>query len=84
MPGQYVLSLASVPCFYFLRHTMIWLTRVMGTELYGLVELFYVTARLLQCFKAVRKPDDGVEVKSTGAGVLLPPHGATLQLQVAK
>lgn len=51
------------------------------TELFGLVELYYVTAKIMQAFKAIRQPPDGfVAVKVSGAGVLIPNNRATLQL----
>ncbi|KAF2481801.1 cytochrome P450 [Neohortaea acidophila] len=58
--------------------------RICPGKLFGLVELFHVTARIMQRFQAIRKPEGEAPVRVTGAGVLLPPDGARLQLQVAE
>lgn len=56
----------------------------MKIELFGLVEMFYVTARIVQHFEAISLPDDsGSPIKKLGAGVMLPPDGALVQFRVA-
>lgn len=53
-------------------------------ELFALVEMYYVTARIMQRFKAFKQSDKRVGTASSGAGVLIPPEGAMLSVQVAE
>ncbi|KAK2590908.1 hypothetical protein QQS21_011406 [Conoideocrella luteorostrata] len=57
--------------------------RVCPGQLFGLVEMFYTTARIMQRFRGIRLPSGAAQVRRLGAGVLLPPGGAEVQLQVA-
>lgn len=58
--------------------------RVCPGQLFGLVELFYTTARLLQRFSDIRVPKGQEPVRPKGAGLMMPPEGARVQLKVGK
>ena len=54
----------------------------MHTELFGLVELCSVNARMLMRFEAIKQSANTVKVRSSGASVLLPSYGAELHYKL--